>query len=213
MAAPPLVVVGAGGHAKVVITTARALGWTVDRVVDDNAARWGQALLGVPIVGGSAIALDDPDAIAIVAIGDNAVRDRLARAARCQFATLVHPRALVDASVALGDGTVVFAGCVIQPDARLGRHVIVNTAASIDHDCVLGDAVHIAPGVRLAGAVVLGDGAFMGIGSSAIPEARIGAWTTVGAGAAVVGVLPPHITAVGVPARPLDPADGKQRLA
>ncbi len=200
--APSIVVVGSGGHAKVVVATARAAGWKVTRVVDDDAARWGQAVLGVAIDGRSALALDDPAALVIVAIGDNATRDRVTRGARCTFATLVHPRAFVDETVRLGAGTVVFAGAVIQPDARIGCHTIVNTSASIDHDCVIGDAVHVAPGVHLSGAVTLGDGVLMGIGSHAIPAVAIGAWSTIGAGATVVRSIPARTVAVGVPARP-----------
>jgi len=97
---------------------------------------------------------------------------------------------------------VVFAGAVIQPDAAIGGHAIVNTAASIDHDCVLGDFVHVAPGVRLAGSVVLGEGAMLGIGTVAIPGARVGAWSVVGAGAAILGELPANVVAIGTPARP-----------
>jgi sugar O-acyltransferase (sialic acid O-acetyltransferase NeuD family) len=198
----PLVVVGCGGHAKVVIATAQAAGIDVQSVVDDATDRWGSQVLGVPVIGATAGILDDPDAIAVLAIGSNATRARLAATARCQFATVVHPGAIVHPSVALGPGTVVFAGAVIQPDTRIGPHGIVNTGASIDHDCRLGATVHLAPGSRLAGAVALGDGVFIGIGAAVVPGVRIGAWTTVGAGAAVVGDLPAGAVAVGVPARP-----------
>jgi sugar O-acyltransferase (sialic acid O-acetyltransferase NeuD family) len=202
---PELVVVGAGGHAKVVVATARAAGHHVVAIVDDAPARWGESLLGVPISGPAARILDDPDARVVLAIGDNAARRRLASTARCWFVSVVHPSAVVDPTVSLGDGSVVFAGAVIQPDTRIGAHAIVNTGASIDHDCVLGDAVHVAPGTRLAGNVALGDEVFLGIGTVVIPGISIGARTTVGAGAAVVTDLPADVVAVGVPARPLRP--------
>jgi sugar O-acyltransferase (sialic acid O-acetyltransferase NeuD family) len=198
----PLVVVGSGGHAKVVVATAQAAGIDVQGVVDDAADRWGSRVLGVPVIGATASVLDDAGALAVLAIGVNATRARLAAAARCQFVTVVHPDAIVHPSVELGPGTVVFAGAVIQPDTRIGAHGIVNTGASIDHDCALGAAVHVAPGARLAGGVALGDGVFVGIGAVVVPGVTIGAWTTVGAGAAVVGDLPPGVVAVGVPARP-----------
>ncbi|HET9627821.1 MAG TPA: acetyltransferase [Kofleriaceae bacterium] len=194
---------GAGGHAKVVIATARAAGFAVRGVVDDDVTRHGAALLGVPITGPARDVLRDPDAHAVLAIGDNRTRHRLAGDARCRFATVVHPGAILDPSVRLGPGTVVFAGAVIQPDTTIGAHVIVNTGASIDHDGRLDDFVHIAPGVRLAGNVSLDTGAFLGIASAAIPGVRIGAWTTVGAGAAVIKDLPAGVIAAGVPARVL----------
>lgn len=196
-----LVVVGAGGHAKVVIATARAAGLAIAHVVDDDRARWGGLLLGVPIAGPIGEVLADPRARAVLAIGHNATRRRLAHAARCRFVSAVHPSAIVDASVQLGDGSVIFAGAIIQPDAVIGAHAIVNTGASIDHDCVLGEAVHVAPGARLAGNVRLGDEAFLGIGAVVIPGIAIGARTIVGAGAAVVRDLPADVIAAGVPAR------------
>jgi sugar O-acyltransferase (sialic acid O-acetyltransferase NeuD family) len=196
-----LVVVGAGGHAKVVVATARAAGFHVVAIVDDAPARWGGCLLGVAVSGPTEPILQDPDAQVVLAIGGNRVRRRLAGPARCRFVSIVHPAASVDATVVLGAGSVVFAGAVIQPDTVIGAHAIVNTAASIDHDCVLGDAVHLAPGCRLAGNVTLGDEVFLGIGAVVIPGITIGAGTTVGAGAAVVHDLPGGIIAVGVPAR------------
>lgn len=198
----PIVVVGAGGHAKVVIAAARAAGWTVRGVLDDDEARHGTAVLGADVLGGTdrLVALGAP---AVLAIGSNRARAALdARLPDARWATIVHPTAWLAPSVTLGPGTVVFAGCVVQPDAVLGRHVILNTGCSVDHDGAIGDYVHVAPGARLAGAVTLGEGVFCGIGSCVIPERTVGEWTTVGAGAAVVGDLPARVTAVGVPARP-----------
>lgn len=196
-----LVVVGAGGHAKVVVATARAAGFRVVAIVDDAQRRWGDQLLGVPVSGPTEPVLQDLGARVVLAIGDNGVRLRLVATACCRFVSVVHPSAIVDATVRLGAGSVVFAGAVIQPDTTIGAHAIVNTAASIDHDCVLGQAVHVAPGARLAGNVTLGDEVFVGIGAVVIPGVTIGARTVVGAGAAVVRDLPAGIVAAGVPAR------------
>jgi sugar O-acyltransferase (sialic acid O-acetyltransferase NeuD family) len=196
-----LIVVGAGGHAKVVIATARAAGYTSLEIADDAPDRRGATLLGVAVTATAQDVLARSDATCVLAIGDNRARHALAGGARCRFATIVHPGAIVDPTVALGAGTVVFAGAVIQPDTRIGPHGIVNTGASIDHDCALGAAVHVAPGARLAGNVSLGDGVFVGIGAVIIPGRSVGAWTRIGAGAAVVRDLPGGATAVGVPAR------------
>ncbi len=201
----PVAVIGAGGHAKVVIATLQAAGFAVTAVFDDASAKWGSELLGVPVRGAVA-ELAGLDGVALViAIGDNAARAKMA--ARLgegrPWVSVVHPGALVHPSVKLGPGTVVFAGAVVQPDTRIGAHAIVNTGASVDHDCRIGDFAHLAPGVRLAGGVEVGDGALLGIGSVVKPSLVVGAWTTVGAGGAVVNDLPGGITAAGVPAKPL----------
>ena len=195
-------VVGAGGHARVVVGLLEAAGRSVAGLFDDDPARAGTEVLGVPVLG-PALAFAGEGAEAVLAIGGNAARravaDRLA--GRFRWATVVHPVAWVHRSVRLGEGTVVFAGAVVQPEARLGAHVVVNTAASVDHECVVGDLAQIAPGARLAGNVHVDEGAFVGIGASVVQGRRIGAWSTVGAGAVVVRDVPPGVTVVGVPAR------------
>ncbi len=197
-------VIGAGGHAKVVLATLQACGYTVAAVFDDDPSKWGGDLLGVTVQGGVSRLAGVPGVRAVIAVGDNAARAAIAgRLPSVEWLTLVHPAAHVHPSVHLGPGTVVFAGAVIQPDSRIGAHVIVNTAVSVDHDCCVNDFVHLAPGVHLAGNVTVGRGAFIGIGSVVTPGRRVGDWTTVGAGAAVVTDLPERVTAVGVPARPL----------
>ncbi len=195
-------ILGAGGHAKVVIATARAAGVTELAVADDDPARHGESLLGVMVQARVSDVLADASRRAVIAIGNNEIRHRLGTGARCRFESLVHPSAIVDPSVTIGPGSVVFAGAIVQPDSVLGAHTIVNTAASIDHDCVLGTAIHVAPGSRLAGNVRLDDGVFVGIGAVITPGRHVGAWTTIGAGAVVVRDLPARVTAIGVPARP-----------
>ncbi|MCX7427893.1 MAG: acetyltransferase [Planctomycetia bacterium] len=191
---------GAGGHAKVVLQTLRAMGHTVAMIFDDDAAHWGKTLLGVSVAGPIDRVEEHAALPAVIAIGDNARRKAVASRLNLEWMTVVHPRAHVDATVRLGAGTVILVGAVIQPDTVVGDHVIVNTSASVDHDCAIGDFAHLAPGTRLAGDVTVGEGALLGIGAVVIPGIRIGDWTTVGAGAAVVRDLPPGVVAMGVPA-------------
>lgn len=200
-----LIVIGAGGHAKVVISTLEAAGHKVAGIYDDDRAKWGTEILGVPVHGGLAELGIELLGKAVIAIGDNAARAIVARQFEgADWVTVVHPAAYVHPSASLGQGTVVFAGAVVQPCANVGAHVIVNTGATIDHDCMIDDFVHIAPGTNLAGGVKIGRGAFLGIGSAVIPYRSIGEWSTVGAGAVVITDLPAGVTAVGVPAIPLE---------
>jgi sugar O-acyltransferase (sialic acid O-acetyltransferase NeuD family) len=194
-----VVVIGAGGHAKVLISTVIARGLSIEAVLDDDDTKWGMDVQGIRVSriererGGSGI----------IGIGDNAQRREMARALNFEWQTVVHPSACVHPSAKLGRGTVVFAGAVVQPDAVIGDHVIVNTGATIDHDCIIGDYAHLAPGVHLAGSVQVGEGAFLGIGSVVIPGVKIGSWSTLGAGAVATRDLADGVVAVGVPARAL----------
>lgn len=196
------VVLGAGGHARVVISTLRAAGCEAVAAYEDGGDR--ERLDGVEVRRPLARADDDVETGwgAVIAIGDNATRRRLAGELDLPWASVVHPTAWIDPGVEIGAGTVIFAGAVVQPGSRIGRHVIVNTAASVDHDGEVGDFVHLAPGVRLAGTVTIGEGAFVGIGAAVVPRRRIGDWAVVGAGGVVIEDVPAESVAVGVPARP-----------
>lgn len=207
-----VLVVGAGGHAKVVLATLYDLGIDVEGVLDDARVSAIGEILGVPIIGPISLLSEQP-ARAVLAIGSNAVRQRLAASlVEVEWLTLVHPRAVVHESVTLGSGTVVFAGAVLQPDTVVGRHVIVNTGATIDHDGRIVDFAHVAPGAHLSGGVTVGEGGFLGVGACAVPDITIGAWGIVGAAAAVVQDLPSNVTAVGVPAMPIKERPGGWHL-
>lgn len=196
----PVHVIGAGGHAKVVIATIRALGRNVAAVWDDDPKRIGTELAGVAVEGSTASIPDG--STAVIAVGSNSSRRAIVRRLQgLRFSSFVHPTAVVHESVVVGEGSVIFAGAIVQPGSCLGEHVIVNTAATIDHDCRVEDYVHVCPGSHLAGHVHLGEGVLMGIGSSATPNSEVGPWSVVGAGAVVIGSVPAGVTVVGCPAR------------
>jgi sugar O-acyltransferase (sialic acid O-acetyltransferase NeuD family) len=201
-----LYVYGAGGHGKVVAEAARACGqFDVRGFLDDDRARWGAEWGGLPVRGGGEALAELPDgALVVPAIGGNRARAelvaRLLEAGR-PLATVVHPTAVVAAGVTIGDGTFVAPFAVLHADARVGRACIVNTAAVVEHDCDVGDYVHVSPRAVLGGGVVAAEGCHVALGALALPGLRVGAWTTLGAGAVMVESLPDCVTAVGVPAR------------
>lgn len=208
MSAEPVILLGAGGHSKVVLASLEAAGRRVAAILDDDPSTAGRRVLGIEVTG-PVERLDSLGAVeAVIAIGDNRMRRQLVPRAEgicpsLSWATAVHPAAVVHPSARLGPGTVVFAGAVIQPDAVVGAHAIVNTGASVDHDCQLGDFVHVAPGARLGGGVTVGEGVLLGIGCAVLPGRSVGAWAVVGAGATVTEDVGDGWTVAGTPARRL----------
>lgn len=207
-----LLVVGASGHARVVAEAALQAGhWDNVAFADD---RWEEldAWQGLPVVSSSKA---DPDLIStypnvVVAIGEATTRLRLLRefaTAGFEPVTVIHPASTLSASAAIGPGSVLLAGAIVNAGATLGTGCIVNTGGCVDHDCTLGDGVHVCPGAAIAGEVTIGDRTWIGIGSSVIQGVSIGYDVTVGAGSAVINDLAPGVTAVGVPARPVEPAE------
>jgi sugar O-acyltransferase (sialic acid O-acetyltransferase NeuD family) len=200
-----IAIVGAGGHAKVVISAIVEAGMPVNAVFDDDEKKWGKEILGIPVIGPLKLIKQKKIKKAVIAIGDNSARKNIAERlnAYCEWITVIHPHSYVHPSVKLGEGTVVFAGAVIQPETEIGRHAIVNTGTTVDHDCKIGDYVHIAPGVHIAGNVSIGEGTFLGIGSSVINNVTIGSWVIVGAGGVVIKDIPSYSKVAGVPVKSL----------
>ena len=197
-----LLVVGAGGHAKVVIDAARAARIEVAGVVDPQP---GDNLLGVEIA--ESPARFDADAF-IIAIGNNRTRaaffsEYLETGLRP--ATVIHPSTVIAEGVTIGAGTFVAAGVVINVDTVIGDDAILNTSCTVDHDCIIGDHAHIGPMSGLCGGVRIGVGALLGVGCSVIPLRSVGDWAIVGAGSAVVDDVPDGDSHAGVPARSIRP--------
>jgi len=214
---PPVVMIGAGGHAKVVIELIRAQGhYEVVGCTDSHPEP--REVVGVPILGSDDVL---PNLYAqgvrhcFVALGDNALRRKVAARVTSlgfQLINAISPKASISPTVRLGRGIAVMAGAVINADATVGDLAIVNTRAAIDHDCQIGEAAHVAPRAALAGGVRVGSLAFVGAGATIVRGASVGESTVIGAGATVISNLGPNLVAVGVPAKPLQRSSNEQQV-
>ncbi len=210
-----IVIVGAGGHARMLIDALQAAGESrAIGLLDANPERRGTRVLGVPIVG-------DDAALATLAAagtrwfavglgspvnGNLAPRRALYEAAVAHGLTpltIVHPTAVVSRYAEIGGGAQLLPLAVVNAAALVGANTIVNSGAVVEHDCVVGDHAHIATGARLTSAVTVGDGAHVGAGAIVRQGIRIGARAVVGAGAVVVADVRDGVVVAGVPARPL----------
>lgn len=189
---------GASGHAKVIISCLRAQHIEINAIFDDDLSK--KELWGIPVVG-SYRAQQFPLFPLIISIGYNTIRKKVAATIQHPFGKIAHPTAIIDESVVWGEGSVIFHNTVIQADAFIGKHVIINTAASVDHDCVLEDFVHIAPNAVLCGNVRVGESTLIGAGTVVAPNLRIGKNCLIAAGSVITKHIPDNAIVRGNPAQ------------
>jgi len=196
----PVVILGSGGHARVVLDVLQCMGRTVAGVLTPEqpvGAEWD----GVLVLGDDAWLASAQAAGYAYAVGIGAVPGRMGlRQAMCArlrqlglpVPALVHPSAVVSRGAAVADGVQVMAGAIVQPGVSLGMHALINTGARIDHDTVIGEGAHVAPSAVLCGDVRVGAGAFVGAGAVVLPRVVIGDGAEVAAGATVTCDVPPR---------------------
>ena len=195
-----LIIIGAGGHGKVIADNALKNGYTDICFVDDHATG---VCMAFPILGSAAdiLSFDDGKTDFIIGVGNNEIRNRIAQAHDVNWVTLIHPSAQIAMNVSIGKGTVVMANAVINASATVGEHCIINTGAIVEHDNAIGDYVHISPRAALGGTVRVGDLTHIGIGAVVKNNIAVCDHCVIGAGAVVVKEIKDSGTYVGVPSR------------
>ncbi len=202
----PIVVIGEGGHSKVIQDIIAAEGrYQMIAVLDDKYAEVFEkdhVLIG-PISYAEKL-IEETDAGFVIAIGNNRVREKIVKTlfkVGAVFKTVVHPFTSISPSARIGAGTVIMAGSVINADAIIGEHAIINSGAIVEHDNQIGDFAHISPGAVLTGNVSVGTGAHIGAGATVIPGKTVGDWSVVGGGTVVINDISGDVTVIGVPAK------------
>ena len=199
---------GGGTHASVVIDAIQSGGHVVSGIFDPAltptnkiGAHTVQSIRqGISIFPNYSAELL-PKSKAIIAIGDNMIRWKLASETLHVLGVVKDCSAIVSAHSTIGGGTMILQGVIIQTYASIGKHVIVNTGAKIDHDVVIGDFAHIGPGAILCGLVSVGEGTLIGAGAIILPGVSVGKWAVVGAGAVITENINDCAVVVGNPAR------------
>lgn len=191
-----VVIIGAGGHGKVVADIVTAAGDTVVGFLDDVVDK--KNVLGAVCSAGNY-----PDCRFVIAIGNNAVRKQIAQAQNLPWYTAIHPSAVISPSAIIGEGSVVMPGVVVNADAKVGCHCILNTGAIVEHENWIEDYVHLSPRAALGGNVIVGERTHIGIGACVKNNTAVCGGCVIGAGAAVVNDVEEPGVYTGVPARRL----------
>ncbi len=204
----PLLILGAGGHAKVLINTLQIQSKTIIGITDPDNSRHGLTILNIPVIGNDDMALQYAPETVKVVNGLGSVKPPIRRKQlfnkfknkHYHFTSVIHPSTIIAAGVKISEGSQVMAGTIIQPGCFIGQNTIINTGALIDHDCRIGDHCHISPGATLSGNVSIGDGTHVGTGATVIQNITIGPNCLVAAGSVIVKNIGNGKKVKGVPA-------------
>lgn len=205
----PVIIVGGGGHAKVLLDTLKSKNIEIIGITDPDGKKHNFMIEGIRVIG-TDDELDNYSVNDVLLVnGLGSIKDTIKRRTVYEslknkgfsFSDVIHQSAVIASSVRIEEGVQVMAGAVIQPGCVINENTIVNSSASIDHDCLIGKNVHIAPGVTLSGEVEVEDNVHVGAGVTIIQGVKIGQNSLIGAGSVVLKDIPANTKAVGVPAK------------
>lgn len=208
----PIIIVGAGGHGRVVADALQAAGRPVLGFTDNDHAAWGTTRCGAPVLGNDDVLKRHEPQSVLLANGLGTIRVSTLRrdvflkfkAQGYRFATIVHPSATVSEHASIGEGCQVMARAVVQVGATVAANTIINTGTIVDHDCTIGAHSHLATGATLSGGVTVGENCHIGAGATIIQGVSLGDHCLVAAGAVVVRDAATRSRLAGVPARPME---------
>lgn len=196
-----IIILGAGGHAKVIADILIKRNESLIGFLDDNIPIGTKVLSDYSVIGRIDDCINFDDSYFIIGIGNNKIRKTIAENFTLNWHTAIHPTAVIASGIKIGEGSVIMANSVINIDTKIGCHAIVNTASIVEHDDIIGDYVHISPNATLGGTVSVGEGSHIGIGAVVKNNINICNNCVIGAGGVVVKDLKKEGTYVGVPAR------------
>jgi UDP-perosamine 4-acetyltransferase len=198
-----LLILGVGGHARVVIEAALCSGENILGLLDVDYKGQQEAILGVDVLGGVELldCYDRKQIFVIVAIGDNVKREALfliLKEKGFKLATIIHPTAIVSSFVNIGKGVFINSGAIVNAGVVIGDNTIINTRVIVEHEVKIGEHSHLAPGVSIGGRTTIGKNSFIGIGSSIADYIKIGQDVVIGAGSVIVKDINDMSKVVGV---------------
>ncbi|AUC82942.1 acetyltransferase [Lacinutrix sp. Bg11-31] len=191
---------GASGHSKVIIDILKLNNFKIINIFDDDTSK--KKLLEFNVCKPTRI--EEQVNSCVISIGNNIIRQKIAKQfCKLKYAIAIHPKAVLDNTVKVGQGSVIMANAVVNCSTIIGEHCIINTLASVDHDCIISDFVHISPNATLCGNVSIGECSQIGAGSVIIQGVTIGKNVIIGAGSVVIKDVIDNTTVVGNPAKPI----------
>ncbi|MBU3101683.1 MULTISPECIES: acetyltransferase [Clostridium] len=205
-----IVLVGAGGHCKVIIDIIKSVGEYDIIGVTDTTFRGQKLVLDIPIIGDDSILkklYNDGVKNAFVCIGalqNIKLRDKIYNKLKdigFNIPVLIHKDAIVSSYASIAAGTCVMPGAIINPGVSIEENCIINTGVVIEHECKIQRNTHISPKACIAGAVKVGHDTHVGMGSCIIQALHIGNNVIIGAGAVVINNVEDNVVAVGVPSK------------
>jgi sugar O-acyltransferase (sialic acid O-acetyltransferase NeuD family) len=203
-----IIIIGGGGHAKVVISILKKIGKY--KIIGYTDIKNQGPILGIEYIGTDEEIINYNVSMAVIGIGvlenfkiryeiiNNYIKKRFL------FPSIISPYAVVNEGVSIGEGTVLMDGAIVNSGTSIGNFSIINTRSSVDHDCRIGDFVHIAPGVTLSGGVQIGNSSLIGIGSTVVQYKTIAENCIIGAGTVITKDCLESGKYAGIPMKRID---------